>query len=73
MDWLTSIKASIQYMEDHLLEDISVTNIAVEVGISQFYLQQGFKVMTGYTISEYLRNRKLISFHSGKVRPLPTR
>ena len=59
MEWLESIRRSIDYMEQHLLEVKGAEAIANEVYISSYYLQKGFKVMTGYTMSEYVRNRRL--------------
>lgn len=59
MEWLTSLRKAIKYMEKHLLDDISAENIAEEVNISPYYLQNGFRIMTGYAIGEYLRCRRL--------------
>lgn len=46
-------------MEQHLLEDCTAEEIAETVNISPFYFQKGFKIMTGYSIGEYIRNRRL--------------
>lgn len=59
MDWIASFKKAIDYVEQHLTEDIKNDDIAKNVNISSFYFQQGFKIMTGYTLGEYIRNRKL--------------
>lgn len=59
MEWVKSLKKAISYMEAHLLEDFTVEDIAKEVYISPFYLQKGFKIMTGYSIGEYIRYRRL--------------
>lgn len=59
MEWLTSLKKSIDYMEEHLLADIGAKEVADAVHISPFYFQKGFKIVTGYSIGEYLRNRRL--------------
>lgn len=59
MEWTESIRGAIEYMETHLLDDIGADQVADAVHISSFYLQKGFKVMTGYTISEYIRCRRL--------------
>ena len=59
MDWLTSLKKSIDYMEEHLLVDIDANEVADVVHISPYYFQKGFKIVTGYSIGEYLRNRRL--------------
>ena len=59
MDWLTCIRTAIDYMEEHLTEDICVVDVAEQVHLSPFFLQRGFSVMTGCGIGEYLRNRRL--------------
>lgn len=59
VDWLTSIRAAIDYMERHLEDDIDAQDVAGQVYLSPFFLQRGFSVMTGYSIGEYLRNRRL--------------
>lgn len=59
MEWLTSIRAAIEFMEDHLQDDIGVQDVADKVYISPFFLQRGFSLMTGHGIGEYLRNRRL--------------
>lgn len=59
MEWTTSLKCAIDYMETHLLEDISAGDVADAVHVSPFYFQKGFRIMTGYTVSEYIRYRRL--------------
>ena len=59
MEWTTCIRTAIEYMEEHLEDSISAQDVADRVNISQFFLQRGFSVMTGYGIGEYLRNRRL--------------
>jgi len=59
MEWLASIRKAIGYMEEHLLDDISAQDVADEVNMSFFFLQRGFSAITGYGISEYMRNRRL--------------
>ena len=59
MEWLTSIRTAIDYMEQHLEEDISAQDVADQVFLSSFFLQKGFSLMTGYGIGEYIRNRRL--------------
>lgn len=59
MEWTESLRSAIRYMEEHLLDGISTENVADTVHISSFYLQKGFKIMTGYSISEYIRYRRL--------------
>lgn len=59
MEWTESLKCAISYMEDNLMENIGPDDVADHVHISSFYLQKGFKIMTGYSIGEYLRCRRL--------------
>lgn len=59
MEWLTSIRAAINYIEKHLEDDISAQDVARQVFLSPFFLQRGFSLMTGYGIGEYIRNRRL--------------
>lgn len=59
MEWLSCIRKTIDYIEDNLTEDISAQDIAAQVYLSPFFLQKGFSLMTGYSISEYIRSRRL--------------
>ena len=59
MEWLTSIRTAIDYMEEHLKDNISAQDVADQVYMSPFFLQRGFSLMTGYGIGEYIRNRRL--------------
>lgn len=59
MEWTESLRKSITFIESHLLDDITAEDVAREVNISSFYLQKGFKIMTNYSISEYIKNRRL--------------
>ena len=59
MEWTESLRGAIAYMERHLYEDIGADDVAEEVHISSYYLQKGFRIMTGYSIGEYIRWRRL--------------
>ncbi|NLO86596.1 MAG: AraC family transcriptional regulator [Clostridiales bacterium] len=59
MEWTESIRHTIRYVEDRLLEPINIEELSREVGISPYYLQKGFSLMTGYSIAEYARYRRL--------------
>ncbi len=59
MDWTGSFIKAINYIEDHLLEDINGNDIALNAYISPFYFQKVFSIYTGYTVSEYIRSRRL--------------
>ena len=59
MEWLSAIRRSLDYIERHLTEDISAQDISHEVNISAYLFGKGFAVMTGYSVSEYIRGRRL--------------
>ncbi|MBR7041729.1 MAG: AraC family transcriptional regulator [Clostridia bacterium] len=59
MEWLSSIRAAIDYIESRLTDDINVKDVADRVYLSPFFLQRGFSLMTGCGVGEYIRNRRL--------------
>jgi AraC family transcriptional regulator len=59
MEWMESISRAIEYIEDHITEEISIEGIARQVNISPFYFQKGFSLLCGFTIMEYIRKRRL--------------
>lgn len=59
MEWTDSLTNAIEYMETHMLEPIEVSDVARAAKIPSLYLQKGFKIMTGYTLGEYIRCRRL--------------
>ncbi len=59
MEWAEAISKAILYIESHITEEITVDDIAKEVYLSPFYFQKGFSLLCGFTISEYIRNRRL--------------
>lgn len=59
MEWTEAISRAIEYIEEHITENITAENIAEQVHISPFYFQKGFSLLCGCTIGEYIRNRRL--------------
>ncbi|MDQ0861113.1 AraC family transcriptional regulator [Bacillus sp. V2I10] len=59
MKWIKSIQKAIDYMEEHLLEDISIEQIAKEANASAFHFQRTFTILTDISVGEYLRRRRL--------------
>ena len=59
MEWLTAIRKAIGYIESHISEDVCAQDVSDEVFISPYIFSKGFAVMTGYSVSEYIRNRRL--------------
>lgn len=73
MDWLQGMTNAIDYIEAHLLEPVEYDDIAREAGASTFHFMRLFNILTGYTVGEYIRNRRLtlagreLSLSSAKV------
>lgn len=59
MAWVESIQKSINYIEDHLLEDITIEKIAKQANASVFHFQRAFTMLTDVSIGEYVRRRRL--------------
>ena len=59
MDWIRSLTKAIHYIENHLTHEISVDDISNKVYASSSNLQRVFNLVTGMTIGEYIRNRRL--------------
>lgn len=47
------------YIEQHLEEDISYSTLARFLGCSSYTMQRIFSLMTGFTITEYIRRRRM--------------
>ena len=59
MDWVTSIHQAIQYIEEHLREELTIREIAQQAALSPFYFQKGFSMLCGMTVGDYIRQRRL--------------
>ena len=59
MDWITGIQNAINYIEDHITEELDYEQIAKESFSSSFHFQRVFSILCGYTLGEYIRNRRL--------------
>lgn len=59
MDWIKSISNAISYIENNLTNELTVEKVANEVLISTFYFQKGFSMLCGFTVSDYIRQRRL--------------
>lgn len=59
MDLTKSMQKAIQYIEDNILNDLDVKVIAEKAYVSSFHFQRLFLLLSGMTLGEYIRNRKL--------------
>ncbi|AQS06647.1 regulatory protein SoxS [Clostridium beijerinckii] len=59
MKWIEGIGEAISYIEENITEEITIKNIAEKTFMSPFYFQKGFAMLCGFTVGEYIRQRRL--------------
>lgn len=59
MQWITGIQNAINYIEDHITEPIDYEKLGKVSFSSSFHFQRVFSILCGYTLGEYIRNRRL--------------
>lgn len=59
MEWIAGIQRAIDYVEDHLTEEIDYEAVAKEAYSSSFHFQRVFSILCGFTLGEYIRMRRL--------------
>ncbi len=59
MEWVGAITTAVGYIENHITDSITAEDVANQVYMSPFYFQKGFSMLCGYTVGEYIRNRRL--------------
>lgn len=59
MEWAECISKAVGYIEDNLTEKLTIQNIAKQALVSPFYFQKGFAMLCGFTVSEYIKKRRL--------------
>ena len=59
MNWADVINETLRYLEDNIMTVQSPKEVAMSVHVSTSYLQNSFQMITGYTIGEYVRSRRL--------------
>lgn len=50
----------LQYIAGHLAEDLSVETLSKRFYLSRYYLMHRFKEVTGYTLHQYIRQKRLL-------------
>lgn len=59
MNWINGLQNAINYVEDHLTEEIDYEKVAEQSFSSNYHFQRIFGILCGYTLGEYIRNRRL--------------
>ncbi|WP_379153025.1 effector binding domain-containing protein [Paenibacillus sp. sgz5001063] len=59
MSYYQRIQLSLDYIEEHLQEELRITEIAGKACFSAFHFQRMFLAVSGFTVHEYIRKRRL--------------
>ncbi len=59
MGWIEGISDALNYIEANITEELSMENISKQAFVSPFYFQKGFSMLCGFTVGEYIRQRRL--------------
>lgn len=59
MDWIQSLQTAINFIEEHILDDLTPEVISRNVYASSAHFQRIFTMLTGMTMGEYIRCRRL--------------
>ena len=59
MDWICGIQNAINYIENHLTDEIDYEEVAKQSFSSGYHFQRIFGILCGYTLGEYIRLRRL--------------
>ena len=59
MEWIEHLNKSINYIEEHITEEISYDELAQIACCSTYHFQRMFTYIAGVSLSEYIRRRKM--------------
>lgn len=59
MDWINRLNNAINYMEEHIKEEIDMEKVGSVAGCSSYHFQRMFAYMADVPLSEYIRRRKM--------------
>lgn len=59
MDWISGMQKSIDYIEEHILEDMDFEVIAAQSFSSSYHFQRLFSIIFNISLGEYIRRRRL--------------
>ncbi len=68
MDYLRQVQRGIDFLEAHLGEDIALSDISQQAGVSHWHFLRMFRALTGETLKGYLRGRRLAAARRALLR-----
>lgn len=64
MDYLRQVQRGIDYIEEHLDEEIALGDVSRIAGVSHWHFLRMFKALTNETLKSYIRSRRLANARS---------
>ena len=65
------IQPLLNYINEHLCEELTIEHLAETAYLSRFYLMRRFKAATGYSIHQYITSKRLLLARSRLASGLP--
>lgn len=59
MNWIQGIQRAIDYVESHITEELDYEEVARQAYSSSFHFQRVFGILCGFSLGEYIRQRRL--------------
>ncbi|WP_020428203.1 helix-turn-helix transcriptional regulator, partial [Paenibacillus riograndensis] len=59
MEWLIRMKDALDFMESRMTEPLRIEDVAKVAHVSPFHFQRMFAMLTGVTVADYIRKRRL--------------
>lgn len=59
MNMLKNMNDALQYIEEHLEDDIDFEKVAMLAGVSEYHFRKLFSYLSGMSLGTYIRNRRL--------------
>lgn len=59
MEWTRMLNAAIDYIENNITEELTCEDVAEHIYLSGFHFHRTFTILTGMTLGDYIRNRRL--------------
>lgn len=59
MTWIDDTKRALRYIENHLLDDLNIDDVATHICASSSNFGRIFYIVTGFSVTEYVRMRRL--------------
>ncbi len=59
INWIYDIQNAINFIKNSLLDNIGTDDVSKYINLSDDYFRRTFSIVTGLSISEYIKNRRL--------------